>query len=336
MRHDAWLINLGRGTLVDEPALISALLRGTIGGAALDVFADEPLPADSPLWALPNVIVSPHMSADFHGWEDALVGLFLRQLRRYRSGKPLANIVDKRLGFIPGPSSPIACAGRLHLASTWLGCAGQVGAGEPWPANHQPGGRSCLRNHSPPRSSRCRPWTTTASWAATAPPWPQPWPTPPGSGPACGPRRRLRAGSLTRELATRLGPGNVAAIDPAPQFAAACSARNPGADVRTGVAEQLPWPAAHFDAALSSLVIGFLKDPGQGVREMARVTHPGGTVAACMWDTTAGGMTMLRIFWNAVRQIEPAAAGESAMAGTSDGDIARRLRQACRMSSAVP
>ena len=105
MRHDAWLINLGRGTLVDEPALVSALLRGAIGGAALDVFADEPLPADSPLWALPNVIVSPHMSGDFHGWEEALVGLFLRQLRLYRSGKPLANVVDKRLGFIPGTRS---------------------------------------------------------------------------------------------------------------------------------------------------------------------------------------------------------------------------------------
>jgi phosphoglycerate dehydrogenase-like enzyme len=88
MRHDAWLINLGRGTLVDEPALISALFRGAIGGAALDVFADEPLPADSPLWALPNVIVSPHMSGDFHGWEEALVRLFLRQLRLYRSGQP--------------------------------------------------------------------------------------------------------------------------------------------------------------------------------------------------------------------------------------------------------
>src|SRR5689334_13778978 len=80
----------------------------------------------------------------------------------------------------------------------------------------------------------------------------------------CGP------GGLTRELATRLGAGNVAAIDPAAQFAAACRDRNPGADVRTGVAEQLPWPAAYFDAALSSLVIGFLAGPGQGVRETAR------------------------------------------------------------------
>ena len=102
MRRDAWLINLGRGTLVDDAALISALLRGEIGGAALDVFADEPLPAGSPLWALPNVIISPHMSGDFQGWEGALVNLFLRQLRLYRSGKPLANIVDKRLGYIPG------------------------------------------------------------------------------------------------------------------------------------------------------------------------------------------------------------------------------------------
>ena len=138
----------------------------------------------------------------------------------------------------------------------------------------------------------------------------------------CGP------GGLTRELATRLGPGNVAAIDPAAQFAAACRDRNPGADVRTGVAEQLPWPAAYFDAALSSLVIGFLDDPGQGVREMARVTRPGGAVAACMWDITNGGMTMLRIFWTAARQVEPAAPGESAMAGTTDGDIARLMRQA--------
>jgi SAM-dependent methyltransferase len=138
----------------------------------------------------------------------------------------------------------------------------------------------------------------------------------------CGP------GGLTRELATRLGAGNVAAIDPAAQFAAACVDRNPGADVRTGVAEQLPWPSAHFDAALSSLVIGFLDDPGQGVKEMARVTRPGGVVAACMWDMALGGMTMLRIFWTAARQVEPAAPGESAMAGTTDGDIARRLRQA--------
>jgi phosphoglycerate dehydrogenase-like enzyme len=102
MRDDAWLINLGRGAIVDEPALIAALRGGAIAGVALDVFAEEPLPSQSPLWSLPNVIVSPHMSADFRGWEAALVDLFLSQLRRFRAGEPLINVVDKELGFVPG------------------------------------------------------------------------------------------------------------------------------------------------------------------------------------------------------------------------------------------
>src|SRR5215207_9495767 len=114
----------------------------------------------------------------------------------------------------------------------------------------------------------------------------------------CGP------GGLTRELATRVGAPRVAAIDPAPQFVAACRERNPGADVREGAAEELPWADGDFDAALSSLVLGFMRDADQGVREMARVTRPGGTVAACMWDTTAGGMTMLRIYWSAARTVD--------------------------------
>jgi phosphoglycerate dehydrogenase-like enzyme len=101
MREDAWLVNLGRGALVDEPALTAALLRGAIGGAALDVFTAEPLPADSPLWQLPNVIVSPHMSGDARGWDRALTDLFLTQLKRYLAGRPLINVVDKNLGFSP-------------------------------------------------------------------------------------------------------------------------------------------------------------------------------------------------------------------------------------------
>jgi ubiquinone/menaquinone biosynthesis C-methylase UbiE len=129
----------------------------------------------------------------------------------------------------------------------------------------------------------------------------------------CGP------GGLAHELAARLGATNVAAIDPAPQFAAACRERNPGADVREGVGEDLPWPDETFDAALSSLVLGFMTDPDRGVREMARVTRPGGTVAACMWDTTAGGMTMLRLFWTAVRRLDPGVEGERRMAGTTRG-----------------
>jgi ubiquinone/menaquinone biosynthesis C-methylase UbiE len=138
----------------------------------------------------------------------------------------------------------------------------------------------------------------------------------------CGP------GGLTRELAARVGAENVAAIDPAEQFAAACRERNPGADVREGVAEELPWPDDEFDAALSSLVIGFMRDPDQGVREMARVTRPGGTLAVCMWDIATGGMTMLRLFWDAVREIVPRAEGERRMAGTAEGDIAERFNRA--------
>jgi len=94
-------VNLGRGGLIDERALMAALAGGTIGGAALDVFTTEPLPAGSPLWDLPNVIVSPHMSGDFRGWDRALTGLFLEQLKRYRVGRRLANVVDKNLGYVP-------------------------------------------------------------------------------------------------------------------------------------------------------------------------------------------------------------------------------------------
>jgi SAM-dependent methyltransferase len=138
----------------------------------------------------------------------------------------------------------------------------------------------------------------------------------------CGP------GGLTGELVQRVGAGSVAAIDPAPQFAATCRERNPGVDVREGVAEDLPWPRAEFDAALSCLVIGFMADADRGLREMARVVRPGGVVAACMWDIAGGGMTMLRVFWDAVRSVDPTAEGESRMAGTVEGDIAERLGRA--------
>src|SRR5690606_11998074 len=71
-----------------------------------------------------------------------------------------------------------------------------------------------------------------------------------------------------------------------------------------------------------------MNDPELGVREMVRVTRPGGTVAACMWDTTAGGMTMLRVFWTAVGTVEPGTPGERTLPGTSEGDIADRFRRA--------
>ncbi|HEY4703409.1 MAG TPA: NAD(P)-dependent oxidoreductase, partial [Streptosporangiaceae bacterium] len=100
MNPGGWLINVGRGALADEDALASALTANAIGGAALDVFTQEPLPPEAPWWDLPNVIVSPHMSGDFLGWQQALGGLFTDQLRRYRAGQPLLNVVDKKLGYL--------------------------------------------------------------------------------------------------------------------------------------------------------------------------------------------------------------------------------------------
>jgi SAM-dependent methyltransferase len=138
----------------------------------------------------------------------------------------------------------------------------------------------------------------------------------------CGP------GGLTSELAGVVGAENVAAIDPAPQFADACRERNPGADVRVGVAEELPWPDDSFDAALCSLVVAFMEDPDRGIGEMARVTRPGGVVAACMWDLAGGGMTMLSTFWKVVRELDPDVAGERLRPGVKEGDLSERFRRA--------
>jgi SAM-dependent methyltransferase len=138
----------------------------------------------------------------------------------------------------------------------------------------------------------------------------------------CGP------GGLTSELAGRVGAQNVAAIDPAEQFVAACLEHNPGADVRQGVAEELPWESDAFDAALSCLVIAFMRDADVGLREMERVTKPGGKVGVCMWDIAGGGMTMLRLFWSAMKSVKPDVEGEQQRAGTAEGDIAERLRRA--------
>jgi SAM-dependent methyltransferase len=118
----------------------------------------------------------------------------------------------------------------------------------------------------------------------------------------CGP------GALTAELAGRVGVGNVAAIDPSPPFLEACRARVPGVDAQVATAESLPFPDAGFDAALAQLVVNFMTDPVRGVGEMRRVTRPGGTVAACVWDY-AGGMQLLRGFWDAAVAVDPDGAG---------------------------
>jgi phosphoglycerate dehydrogenase-like enzyme len=101
MRRTAWLINVGRGGHADEDALLAALRTGTIAGAALDVFADEPLPSSSPFWDLPNVIITPHIAGvagTEHFW-SAAAGLMADNLRRYASGQPLINVIDPSRGY---------------------------------------------------------------------------------------------------------------------------------------------------------------------------------------------------------------------------------------------
>lgn len=99
MKSSARLINVGRGPIVDESALVEALRDGQIVGAALDVFSEEPLPEDSVLWEMPQVVVSPHMSGDFVGWLEALGELFVENFRRWHRGDQLLNVVDKERGY---------------------------------------------------------------------------------------------------------------------------------------------------------------------------------------------------------------------------------------------
>ena len=100
MAEHARFINIGRGALVVESDLLQALCDGQIAGAALDVFVEEPLPADSPFWNAPNCLVSPHMSGDYLEFEAAMADQFLANWANYVVGKPLVNIVDKALGFV--------------------------------------------------------------------------------------------------------------------------------------------------------------------------------------------------------------------------------------------
>jgi phosphoglycerate dehydrogenase-like enzyme len=95
----AILVNVSRGPLVDEAALAAALRAGAIGGAALDVFNDEPLPAASPFWTLPNVLITPHTAGFRPDHWDAAVALFSGNLRRFESGQQLVNVVDKQAGY---------------------------------------------------------------------------------------------------------------------------------------------------------------------------------------------------------------------------------------------
>lgn len=131
----------------------------------------------------------------------------------------------------------------------------------------------------------------------------------------CGP------GALTAQLVHRLGPDAVVAIDPSAPFLAAIRARFPAVEVRCGAAEHLPFPDDRVDLALAQLVVHFMADPVQGLREMSRVTRPGGFVAACVWDH-AGGDGPLATFWRAVRDLDPEARDEAELAGSREGRLA--------------
>src|SRR6185295_553785 len=99
MRPDAYLLNVARGAVIDEPALIAALERGAIAGAGLDVFVEEPLPPSSRLWSLPNVILTPHVSGVTPHYFERTLELFSENLDRYLAGKPLRNAITQELGY---------------------------------------------------------------------------------------------------------------------------------------------------------------------------------------------------------------------------------------------
>ncbi|MCP8708066.1 D-2-hydroxyacid dehydrogenase [Streptomyces sp. AC04842] len=102
MQPSAHFVNVGRGELVVEEALVGAVRERWIAGAALDVFTAEPLAAGSPLWELEGVVVSPHMSGDTVGWRDELAAQFVELYELWEAGRPLVNVVDKRRGYVPG------------------------------------------------------------------------------------------------------------------------------------------------------------------------------------------------------------------------------------------
>src|SRR5688572_2898353 len=130
----------------------------------------------------------------------------------------------------------------------------------------------------------------------------------------CGP------GALTAELVARLGAENVAAVDPSEPFVAAARERHPGVDVQLAPAEDIPHPDDSFDAALAQLVVHFMADAVAGIREMSRVTKPGGVVAASVWDM-AGERAPISPFWIAARALKPDVQDEAARAGARQGHL---------------
>ena len=99
MKPSAVLVNVSRGEVVDQTALIHALQAERLGGAGLDVFEQEPVPSDSPLWELPNVIISPHVAGFSYKYNERAAHLFAENLRLYLAGEPLLNLVNRDFGY---------------------------------------------------------------------------------------------------------------------------------------------------------------------------------------------------------------------------------------------
>jgi SAM-dependent methyltransferase len=137
----------------------------------------------------------------------------------------------------------------------------------------------------------------------------------------CGP------GALTTELVARLGAAAVTAVDPSKPFVEAARERLPGVVVERAAAEHLPFPDGVFDASLAQLVVHFMADPVAGLREMARVTRPGGVVAACVWDH-AGGRGPLSPYWDAAHELDPDVEDESRLPGARQGHLAELFEAA--------
>src|SRR4051794_12231810 len=131
----------------------------------------------------------------------------------------------------------------------------------------------------------------------------------------CGP------GALTAELVSRVGKDGVAAVDPSPSFAAANRERHPGVAVTEATAEDLPFDDDGFDAALAQLVVHFMADPVAGLREMARVTRPGGAVVASVWDH-ADKRSPVAALWRAAHALGQDPDDESNLAGARRGHLA--------------